>query len=187
VHRPNLAMMWTRFADVGPMNSGGYPRGTIADLRRIGDKIGGAVKANFDAGIKDIEGSPGGFPPHPLGFTNGCATRMSYVLNYDGVHIPQISGETVTGADKKNYIFRVRTMDSFLSRTFGKPDIAKGANSVPTDFRGKKGIIAFAVQFSDASGHITLWNGEAAVDEAYFTPETRHGAAMLGAKLWICP
>lgn len=59
--------MWNRFSYI-------YGDGKI---NTVGEKIGGHVKQNIDIGKKD--------PLH--GFTNACAIRMSYALNYSGVLI----------------------------------------------------------------------------------------------------
>ena len=184
--RPKLDTMWRRFQDVVPLNDESYPDGVIKSLQTVGDKIGGGVKKNFDMGIEDIRNSTASYPVSPSGFTNACATRLSYLLNYSGFPIG-INGlwQTVSGADHKNYIFRVRDMKTFLPHTFGKPDIDKRPRSQPEDFAGKKGIIVFDVHFSDASGHATLWDGTKAVDEDYSNP--RPGAALQGVRLWVCP
>lgn len=185
--RPKFELMWVFFQDVAPDPDQSYPQGVIKSLAKVGDKIGGAVKRNFDQGIQDIQNSPGSYPAAPTGFTNGCATRMSYCLNNSGVPIAKIAGQTVTGADDKNYIYRVRQMEAFIGERFGSPDISKGSQAIRADFAGKKGIIAFGVPFSDASGHVTLWNGQQAADEDYFEAGSRHGLPLIGARLWICP
>ena len=179
--------MWLRFQDVAPAADHSYPDGVIKSLAKVGDKIGGAIKRNFDLGIQDIRNSRGGFPNNPTGFTNGCATRMSYCLNYSGLPVSKIDGQTVTGADHKNYIFRVRQMVSFISDQLGKPDISKGPAATRSDFSGKKGIIAFGVPFADASGHVTLWDGQQAADEDYFDANSRHNLPLIDARLWVCP
>ncbi len=53
---------------------------------------------------------------------------------------------------------RVADFRKYLRRTLGKPTLD---NSSPYDsaFRGKSGIIAFTVNWSNATGHIALWNG----------------------------
>lgn len=100
--RPLLAAAWKKFNYI--YNGG--------DLIAMGDKIGGKVKYNIDLGKEK---------PH-LGFTNGCAIRMSYVLNHTGVQVPFIKGEVSSGAEGKWYIFRVRQLTSFLRTRMGKPD-----------------------------------------------------------------
>ncbi|WP_342358004.1 T6SS effector amidase Tae4 family protein [Lampropedia aestuarii] len=48
-----------------------------------------------------------------------------------------------------------------------------------SDFSGKKGIIVFRVnQWSDATGHATVWNGTSCADACYF-PESSE------AFLWV--
>ena len=61
--------------------------------KELGDKIGGKVKYNIDAGI----------------FKNTCAIRMSYCFNYGGYEFKQNEyGTTSSGGDGKFYIFRVK-------------------------------------------------------------------------------
>jgi Type VI secretion system (T6SS), amidase effector protein 4 len=187
VIRPSLDLMWIRFKDVEPVYPENYPDGVAASLRKVGEKIGGHVKMNFDKGALEIEQNPDprNYPAHPVGFTNACATRLSYVLNYSGVPIPKSNlWESVSGADHKNYIYKVKGIKTFLLQTFGEPDIQKGFGARPGDFTGKKGIIVFDVAFPDASGHATLWNGVRAVDEDYFSP--RSGIQLGGVRLWVC-
>lgn len=63
-----------------------YGNGSITNVGKI---IGGKVKQNIELGVKD--------PIH--GFTNACAIRMSYSLNYSGATVPRGSWKTVSGAD----------------------------------------------------------------------------------------
>ena len=46
-------------------------------------------------------------------------------------------------------------------RPAGGPPISRDA------FSGKKGIIAFDIHFSDANGHLDLWDGHTFYDEVY--------------------
>ena len=184
--RPKLDLMWLRFQDVAPAADESYPNGVIASLKIVGDKIGGHVKTNFDLGVKDIQDHPTQYPTQPIGFTNACATRLSYVLNYNGIHVPKSPlWKSVTGADHNNYIYQVDGMRVFLQQTFGDPDIKEGTTARPEDFKGKKGIMVFDLHFSDASGHATLWNGTKAIDEDFFHP--RAGLTLSAVKLWECP
>ncbi len=52
-------------------------------------------------------------------------------------------------------------------QTFGKPDRTV-RNPKPGDFSGVKGLLVFGIQWSDATGHATLWNGSACSDHCYF-------------------
>jgi len=124
------------------------------NLSQVGEKLGGMVKWNIDNGV----------------FKNGCAIRMSYVLNKSGVTIPQIKGKTSSGENKEAwYIYNIGNLRLFLIEKFGRPK-----TFTPTEARSKlenkKGIVAFGVSgWTDgASGHITLWGGKACVDACYF-------------------
>lgn len=189
--RPRFDHMWHLFQDVAPGPDHSLPNGVIANLRKVGDKIGGQVKINIDQGIEDISQyvieNPEQFPPTPKGFTNACSIRLSYVLNKGGVHIPRSTlWETVTGGDSTNYIYRLAGIRAFLNHTFGRPDIHKGLGAQKSDFSRKQGIVVFDLNFSDASGHATLWNGADAADDEYFTPSVP-GLVLRGVNLWICP
>lgn len=63
-------------------------------------------------------------------------------------------------------------MIKFLNDRFGKFDITSG-------FANKKGILLFNVAgWSDATGHVTLWDGNTCSDKCYFTQSS-------GSQLWI--
>lgn len=62
------------------------------------------------------------------------------------------------------YLFRVREMMAFLERTFGKPDLKICKEPKPSDFAGRRGIIATNGHgWSNARGHVTLWDGSLGV------------------------
>ena len=103
--------------------------------------IGGKVKAN--------------------NFTNCCAVRLSYAFNKSGIKIPYIQNETVSGELKPNeskewYIFRVRVFKKYLDEKYTK--ITTNKKSLE-DFKDKKGVIVFDVNWSDATGHVDLFDG----------------------------
>ncbi|WP_145732511.1 T6SS effector amidase Tae4 family protein [Nitrospirillum pindoramense] len=91
---------------------------------------------------------------------NTCASRMSVALNKSGAPIvgnmPGV--RTIGAADGSRIIFAVADMRTYLAHTLGNPDID---NTSPFDdkFKNKKGILAFSVNWTGASGHIALWNG----------------------------
>ncbi len=145
--RPAFQTMWHNFIAV-------YGDGSVPS---VGKKIGGKVQENIDLGVKDPK----------AGFTNACAIRMSYSLNNSGSLIPRGIWKTVSGGDKKQYIYRVSDLSKYLTNTFGKPDTTV-KNPKPSDFAGVKGILVFGVQWSDATGHATLWNGSTCSDHCYF-------------------
>jgi len=147
--RPLFLIMWNNFIYI-------YGDGGVSG---VGEKIGGKVGENIELGKKDPK----------MGFTNACAIRMSYCLNHSGVHvIGNHTWKTVSGADSKLYIYRLRDLRDFLKHSFGKPDkVIK--NPKPADFAGLKGILIFNVQgWNDASGHATLWDGNTCSDHCFF-------------------
>jgi len=146
--KPSFLTIWSKFIEI-------YGDGKITS---VGEKIGGKVEENIKLGITDPDS----------GFTNACAIRMSYALNYSGVTITRGSWKTVSGADKKWYIYRVQDLRTFLANSFGKPDEVKRSPN-PSDFAKRKGIIVFNVSgWSDASGHVSLWDGNKCSDTCHF-------------------
>jgi len=155
--RPKFLTLWGNFISA-------YGDGKVTS---VGNKIGGKVKQNIDLGVKEPN----------LGFTNACALRMSYALNYSGISVTRGNWKTVSGADNKWYIFRVKDLVTFINHSFGKPDKVV-INPTPKDFNAQSGILIFKVSWSDATGHATLWDGSTCSDHCYF-PEAQE------ASLWI--
>jgi hypothetical protein len=138
--KPSLQRLWAAFPDHVR-----YP--TLRDLYTM---LGGAAMKNIEAP---------GFGPNG----NTCASRLSVAFNNAGAPISLAAAtaaraQTITSVDGSRIIFRVADFRNYLLRTLGKPDID---NTSPFDhaFRGKKGIIAFSVNWQGATGHIALWNG----------------------------
>jgi hypothetical protein len=90
-----------------------------------------------------------------------CAIRLSRALNYSGAPVPAgFAGmKVVRGGDGKNYAYQVRGMRPWLEATFGRPQIRAVRPVDRRQFLGKKGVIAFVIPFSNASGHVDLWDG----------------------------
>ncbi|MCT4700603.1 type VI secretion system amidase effector protein Tae4 [Enterobacteriaceae bacterium H20N1] len=122
----------------------------------VGKIIGGKVEENINSHI----------------FENACAIRMSYALSYSGINIPRSNRwSTSSGKDKKWYIYRVSDMIKFLTFRFGNADIT-------SNFSDAKGILLFNVTgWSDATGHLTLWDGNSCSDKCYFPQSS-------GVQLW---
>lgn len=91
-----------------------------------------------------------------------------YALNYSGIPIIPGPWKTVSGEDKKLYIYQVSGLKQFLLFTFGNAnEVIK--NPKPTDLHNVKGILIFTVTvWLDASGHATLWDGRSCSDHCYF-------------------
>ncbi|HEY9097263.1 MAG TPA: type VI secretion system amidase effector protein Tae4 [Thiobacillus sp.] len=146
--RPSFAAAWSASMNI---YSPADPAGKVAKV------IGGYVARNINAA-----------PPH--NWENTCAVRMSYILNQTGVSLPAIVGKTVSGADGRNYFFRVPDVINFLTQHWGKPDlIASYPQSGGGSLAGKQGVILFEVMgWDNARGHATLWNGSSCYDHCYF-------------------
>lgn len=140
MHKPNFHDLWLAFPDHDK-----YP--TLKDLYTA---LGGAAEKNIYAP---------GFGPDG----NTCASRMSVAFNKARAPIDMgianaVGAATLGTADGSRIIYRVADFRKYLIRALGKP--AKDSVSpYDDDFAGRKGIIAFTVNWGDASGHIALWNG----------------------------
>jgi hypothetical protein len=130
---------------------------SINTADNVAKTIGGYVEKNINN------------PDPNQRWSNTCAVRMSYILNYSGLSIPRMPGQTVSGADKRQYFFRVVNLIRFLEQRWGKAEIVKYPPSGGGTLAGKKGIILFEVSgWSDAQGHATLFNGNSCYDHCYF-------------------
>jgi hypothetical protein len=151
-----------------------YPVGEAADVKK---EIGGAVNADW--------------------ITNTCTIRLSRAFNKEGTFKIPLTYEfadkkaplklnTVKGGDGNRYAYRVAEMLKFLKAKFGKPQLRvfkKRGDGVVESFKGRKGLIVFNdCGWSDATGHVDLWNGEKCVGHEYWekakevylwTPEAR--------------
>lgn len=129
----------------------------VAPEEKVARVIGGYVEANIHN--KDPR----------LKWNNTCAVRMSYILSQSGMSIPGIAGQTVSGADKRQYFFRVKDLIAFLVQRWGRAEVVQYPPSGGGPLVGKKGVILFEVSgWSDARGHATLFNGSRCYDHCYF-------------------
>ncbi len=164
--RPSFTRMWNNFPDHVKFR-------TLGDLYR---HLGGKATLNINAP---------GFGENG----NACASRMSVALNQSGSLIrPSAKYKTIGCADKSRIIFNVIGLKTYLNDTFGPPD---DDETFPFDdaFSGQKGIIAFNVEgWSDASGHIALYNGsqyrEASDDYSRYKDGTKR---TIKANFWKLP
>src|SRR5690606_14330777 len=145
---PSFTSAWLYFSEINV---------PVSDVGRI---IGGNVKINIDSGA----------------FQNACAIRFSYVLNKRGLKIKKSAKyASVSGADKNQYLYRVNDMISYLRDQFGKPT-KEVPQPKPDDFSKQKGILVFVGSgWSNASGHITLWNSVKCSDSCYFLNSPSNG------------
>ena len=153
--RPHLSALWAAFPDHHK-----YP--TLKDLYTW---LGGTAEKNIYAP---------GFGPTG----NTCASRLSVAFNKGGAPIAGSiagPGKTIGAADGSRIIFNVAAFRAYLLHTLGKPTI-DGVSPFDSAFRGKRGIIAFSVNWADASGHVALFNGA-----TYREPEHDDYAAYVNA------
>jgi Type VI secretion system (T6SS), amidase effector protein 4 len=133
-----LANLWNAF----PTHTA-YP--TMQDLYTW---LGGNAAANINAP---------GFGPNG----NTCASRLSVAFNNTSSQIGTNTGLSTLGtASGQRILYRVSEFRTFLLNRLGAP-LVDTTSPFNSSFLGKKGIIAFTVNFADASGHIALWNGSA--------------------------
>jgi len=157
--KPRLQRLWNEFPDHVQ-----YPN--MAALYKM---LGGAAEKNIHVEGFGADG-------------NTCASRLSVAFNKAGFPInaaiaSAIRAQTLGTADGSRIIFRVSDFRNYLVRLLGSPVVDR---SMPYDdsFRGKVGIIAFSVNWSNASGHIALWNGV-----TYREPEHDNYASFVNANI----
>ncbi|NCI50891.1 hypothetical protein GWC95_13210 [Sediminibacterium roseum] len=151
VYQPQAKPNWTAVFNAYPKDANGNDM-PVAGVCAL---IGGQVETMFNQG----------------NISNACALRVSRALNYAGIIIPAIPGQTRTGSDSKNYFLLASHLKNWLVKTFGPPDIHKtSADGAPngTNFQNQligtqnRGIYIMkptsATNFG-ASGHATLWGG----------------------------
>ncbi len=143
---------------------------------------------------------------------NTCVLRMCRAFNYAGkayqipkagsVHVPGTylgQMQTVRGADKKYYGYRVAEFGRFLRANYGSPKVTVAGSAISiAPFKDKTGIIVWHVSgWSDATGHYTLWNGSAGLYEGahdYFKdfgtspppPGQPKVPYLTDVQLWTC-
>ena len=142
--------------------------------------------------------------------SNTCVIRLSESLGLSGKPIPRPTvvdhGVTVmqSAGDPPHhraglhvfrgtttnrwYAFRVREMIPYLTARFGPPTIVDDTPSATNrraKFAGKVGLIAFEIHFSDATGHMDLWDGADFNMEP--DPSTGHDYFVMASKimLWV--
>ncbi|MEQ7922615.1 type VI secretion system amidase effector protein Tae4 [Xanthomonas sp. WHRI 1810A] len=164
--RPSFAIAWAASRRIyDPADSSA----------RVSRMIGGYVAVNINNPVPNQR------------WTNTCAVRMSYILNQAGLVIPPVLGQTVSGADKRQYFFRVKNLIDFLQRQWGKPEVVSYPPPDGGKFADKKGVILFEVSgWSDAQGHATLFDGRICYDQCYFNePEASYRTDR--AYFWSLP
>jgi hypothetical protein len=151
--KPTWSKFWLEYPDYG----------TYPDSAVVKKEIGGGVDAAY---IK-----------------NTCAIRLSRGLNNSGAKVPgNFAGLVVVkGGDGLYYALRVAEMRKWLPTILGTPDFdhkkKRGVAFDKSTIAASKGIIAFDISFSDATGHLDAWDGSSFSSEYkvsdYWTPATK--------------
>jgi hypothetical protein len=121
--------------------------------------------------------------------TNTCAVRLSRTLNYNQLKLPGNFPDLnyVKGADGLRYAYRVREIRRWMISKLGQPKFDKkkseGDSFDKALLKDLKGIIGFDISFSDATGHLDLWDG------AIFTSEHQMSRDYWTAatRIWVWP
>ena len=137
---PVLSGLWAAFPD----------HATDPPLFALYTHLGGTSACNINAPGFGANG-------------NTCASRLSVAFNGGGAPISRATAQaagaqTISAADGSQIIVRVTEFRTDLLKLLGRPQV-NDASTYDSQSRGRRGIIAFTVNRSDASGHIALWNG----------------------------
>lgn len=163
--RPSFGIAWGAFMAVR------------LPVKEVGKKIGGQVQVNTE------------MPQDKGGFGNACPLRMSYVLNVTGfpIHKSRLYS-SVSGADRRQYLYKVPDMMRYLEHVFGKPNKTVKSPK-PSDFAKMKGIIVVKGHgWKNAVGHITLWDGTQCSDTCHLFSDPDNGPFIPDtASIWALP
>ena len=140
--KPNLQKLWDAFPD--------HP--TYPTMKDLYIWLGGTAASSV--------GSPG-FPADG----NTCASRLSVAFNNGGAPISKATvtaahAHTLKAGDGSLIIYRVAEFRRYLQHAFGKSSVDT-SSPYDSDFQGKRGIVAFSVNWANATGHIALFDGAA--------------------------
>lgn len=126
----------------------------VKKLKQLKEVVGGKLEQNFDSKI----------------FINGCASRISYVLQQAGYKIPIIPGQTVSGKNEEQYIYRLSELEKFIRKIFGPPDcqwrngsVVGKSNGECSSLDGRKGILIerwAPSPHTTCTGHAKIINGK---------------------------
>jgi len=159
----NFNRLWSSFPDHVK-----FP--TLKDLYT---ELGGTAEKNIHVP---------GFGPNG----NTCASRLSVALNKSGSPInpafaSSVGAQTIGTSSGSRIIFRVSDFRKYLIKTLGQPTVD---NISPYDdnFKGRKGIVAFSVNWQGATGHIALWNGHSYREPSYDNYSTYVNASHSSVK-----
>lgn len=101
------------------------------------------------------------------GLANTCAIRWTGSLRAMGMDPGAIADSPWRDKEGRQYIIRVKEARLFMDAVFGRNVIRgrtqgpNGQRGWPASFYGHRGMVIFDdCDFSDASGHLDLWDGQ---------------------------
>lgn len=167
MHRPSFALAWAAAMRI-------Y---TPSDPdEKVASYIGGRVAIN----IRSTDPS--------MRWTNTCVVRISWILGHCGLLIPTTAHQTVSGADGRQYFFRINDIKRFLQQRWGRPDqqfhhIARGRQADMA-----RGVVIFETSgWHDARGHISLLLHGQCYDRCYFGGNPLLNYRLDQASFWSLP
>jgi hypothetical protein len=123
--------------------------------------------------------------------SNTCAIRLSRAFNYSGVPIPShFHGlKVISGSDRMWYAYHMQELKKWIESIFGPPGsvVTKGrVGTISRDaFARHHGVMAFDIHFSNAEGHIDLWDGTDFYESIY--AQSDYFARATKIVLWEAP
>lgn len=103
---------------------------------------------------------------------NACAVRLSYAFNFIAGHEipskpPGVHGNVWKGVNG-NFILGSKGFANYLTKQYGSPAIHKPGYH-KENYKDRLGMIFFDVRgWSDAFGHVSLWDGQKGWRGEYF-------------------
>ncbi len=166
-----------------------YPKTNAQNMAAsdVFDLVGGTIKALRDGVLNDSD------PSNDHQYDNACALRTSRALNYCGIVIPYISGQTFKGDDDKYYFLGAANLNRWMRKTFGcanpnttigeyynvnashftTAQIGQNGENLPGLLIGKKGIYTIVTKSTWASGHCDmLYDDATCMGDCHFDAPT---------------
>ena len=114
---------------------------------------------------------------NPGYFKNACAARLSKALNDTGINIPYIKGQTMKGANGKNYFLRASDMKNFFQKKWGV------ARTISKYLKIKNGIV-YQSGFQGVTGHVDVFYNEISGGSAYRYYSDKKNYPNIQTILW---
>ena len=131
------------------------------NVTAVGDKLGGAIKKHTHP-TYDKKGNE-----KPALFQNACPIRMAYALLKSGFKFSKKDSKRMTTDEDDNYYPRsVKTVKEYIKKHKLYKSVIKTTVKNFDALNGHHGMIFFTeCTWSDANGHVDLFNGERVVSD----------------------